>query len=69
MITQKHHCFFAVLMRNVNHLFGKSGNFSALECLEVLELLAWHAVLVVVIALVNDIFRTELIAHFLFKLF
>ena len=68
MVAQKHHRLFAALMGDVHHLLGELGNLSALECLEVLELLAGHPVLVVVVALVNDIFGTELIAHFPFKL-
>ena len=55
-------------MGDVHHFFGKLGNLSALECLEVFELLAGHTILVIVVALVNDVFRTELVTHFLFKL-
>ena len=55
-------------MGNVYHLFGNFGNLPALECLKIFELPARHTVLVVVIALVNDVLRPEPVADLLFKL-
>ena len=68
VVAHKHHGFFAVFMNNVYHLFGKLGNFSSLECLEILEFFGWNAVGVVHVALIDNVFRAERIAHFFFKL-
>ena len=40
----------------------------ALECLKIAEFLAGHPVLVVIVALIDDVLRAELVAHFLLKL-
>ena len=55
-------------MGDIDHFLGQRGNLAALEGLEVAELLAGHAVLVVEVALVNDEFRSELVANFFLKL-
>ena len=69
VIAHEHHGFFAVFMDNVYHLFGKFRNFSALERLEILEFFRDGIRYAVVhIALVNNVFRAELVAHFFFKL-
>ena len=68
VIAQKHHGFPAALMADIHHFLRDLRHFSALERLEVLKLLRGNPVLVVVIALVDDIFRTERIARFLLKL-
>ena len=68
MVAQKHHGFLAQLVGDVHHFLGKLGHLPALERLEVLELLGGDAVLVVVVALVDDVLRAELVAHFLLKL-
>ena len=68
MITEEHHRFFAFLMGNVYHLFCKFCNFTALESLEIFELFGWDTILIVEISLINDIFRTEFVANFFFKL-
>ena len=68
MVSQEHHGFAAALMGDVHHLLGQLGHFPTLESLEVPELLAGHPVLVVVVTLVDDVLRPELVAHFLLKL-
>ena len=68
VIPHEHHGFFAVFMDNVYHLFGKFRNFSSLESLEILEFFGRNTVCIVHIALVDNVFRTERIAHFFFEL-
>ena len=58
----------AALVGDVHHLLGQLCHFAPLESLKVPELLAGHPVLVVVVALVDDVLRAELVAHFLLKL-
>ena len=68
MVAQEHHGFLAVFVDDVGHFFHQTGHLTALERLEVLVLLAGYAVLVVVIALVDDELRAEFVADFLLKL-
>ena len=68
VITEEHHRFFAFLMGNVYHFFCKFCNFTALERLEIFELFGWDTILIIEISLINDIFRTEFVANFFFKL-
>src|SRR5699024_1446324 len=68
VVAQEHHSFFAVLVCDVYHFLSKLCNFSALECLEISEFLSWNSVWVVHVALINDVFRSELVANFFFKL-
>ena len=68
VIPQKHHCLFAAFMCDVNHLFCKLCNFPALECLEILVFFAWYTILVIMITLINDKFRTEFITDLSLKL-
>ena len=69
VVPQEHHGFLAQFVGDVHHFLGKLGHFPTLERLEVLEFLGGYPVLVVVIALVHNVLRAELVAHFLFKLF
>ena len=69
VIAHEHHGFLAILMNNIYHLFCKKGNLSALECLEITEFLRRDAICIIHISLVDNVFRTERIACFLFKLF
>lgn len=69
MVTQEHHGFLAVGVDDVGHFLHQPGDLAALECLEILIFLARHTVLVVVVALVDDELRAELVADFLLKLF
>ena len=64
MVAQEHHGFLAALMG----LLGKPGHFSSLEILEITELFGRDPVGIIHIALVDDIFRAELIARFLLEL-
>ena len=68
VVAQEHHGFLAQLVGDVHHLLGQLCHLAPLEGHEVLELLAGHTVLVVVVALVDDVLRAELIAHFFLKL-
>ena len=68
VVAQEHHGFLAQLVGDVHHLLGQLCHLAPLEGHEVLELLAGHTVLVVVVALVDDEFRAELVAHFLLEL-
>jgi len=68
VVAKKHHGFLGVGVDNVGHFFHQTGDLAALESLEVLVLLAGHTVLVVVVALVDDKLRAELIADLFFKL-
>ena len=68
MISQEHHGFLSTLMSNVYHLFYDLGNFSSLECLEILILFARNTVLVVVVSLIDNILSTELVSDFFLKL-
>ena len=69
VVAQEHHGLFAVGVDDVGHFLHQTGDLAALERLEVLVLLGGHAVLVVVVALINDKLRAEFVADFLFKLF
>ena len=68
VVAQEHHGFLAQLVGDVHHFLGQLGHLPALEGHEVLELLGGHPVLVVIVTLVDDELRTELVAHFLLKL-
>ena len=68
MIAQEHHGLAAALVGDIHHLLGKLCHLPALECLKIPEFPAGHPVLVVVVALVDDILRAELVTHFLLKL-
>ena len=68
VIAQEHHGFLAAFMADIHHFLCDLRHFPALERLEIPELLRRNPVLVIIIALINDIFRTERITHFLFKL-
>ena len=68
VVAQEHHRFLAVGVDDVGHFLHQTGNLAALECLEILVLLARHAVLVVVVALIDDELRAEFVADFLLKL-
>ena len=68
MVAQEHHGFLAVFVDDVGHFFHQTGHLTALECLKILVLLARHAVLVVVVALIDDELRAEFVADFLLKL-
>ena len=52
----------------IKNIFCKLCNFPALECLKILIFFTRYTVLIVIISLVNDIFRAEFITHFFFKL-
>ena len=54
---------------DIHHLFGQLGHLAALESHKIFEFLAGHAVLVVVIALVDDKLGAEAVAHLLLELF
>ncbi|CDD87270.1 unknown [Blautia obeum CAG:39] len=69
VIAHEHHSFFTIFMDNVYHLFGKLRNFSSLKSLEIFEFFGRNTVCIVHVALVDNVFRTERIAHFFFKLF
>ena len=68
VVAQEHHGLFAVGVDDVGHFLHQTGDLAALECLKILVLLARHAVLVVVVALINDKLRAEFVADFLLKL-
>ena len=68
VVAQEHHRFLTVLVDDVGHFLHQTGDLAALERLEVLVLLGRHAVLVVVVALINDKLRAEFVADFLLKL-
>ena len=55
-------------MGDVHHLFGQFRHFSSLEILEIPEFFGRDPIGIVHVALVDDIFRAELISNFLFKL-
>ena len=62
VIAQKHHGFLAQLVGDVHHFPGQFCHLAPLERLEVLEFFRGHAVLVVVITLVDDEFGPEFVA-------
>ncbi len=55
-------------MGDIHHFLGQLGHFAALEGLKIAEFPAGHAVLVVVVALIDDVLRAELIAHLALEL-
>ena len=67
VVAQEHHGLAAVLVGDVHKLPGQRRDLAPLEGLEVQVFLAGHAVLVVVIPLIDDVLRPEGIARFLFK--
>ncbi len=56
------------LVGDVHHLFGQLCHLAPLEGHEVLELFAGHAVLVVVVALVDDELGAEAVARLALEL-
>ena len=68
MITQEHHGFPAIFVADIHQDLHQLRNLTLLEPLKILEFLSRNAVRVVVIALVDDILRTEPIARFPLKL-
>ena len=68
VIAQEHHRFLAHLVGDVNHLPGERSDLAALERLEIPVLPARHAVLVVEVALINDVLRAEPVPHLALKL-
>ena len=68
VVAQEHHGFSSVLVGDIHELPGQCCDLAPLESLEVQVFPAGHAVLVVVVALIDDILRPEGVAHFLFKL-
>ena len=68
MVAEEHHGLLAQLVCDVHHLFGKLCDLAALERLKILVFFAWHAVLVVVIALIDDILGPEFVSGLFFKL-
>ena len=68
VVAQEHHRFLAVGVDDVGHFLHQTGDLAALECLEILVLLARHTVLVVVVALIDDKLGAEFVANFLLKL-
>ena len=62
VVAQKHHGFLAQLVGDVHHFPGQFCHLAPLERLEVLEFFRGHAVLVVVITLVDDEFGPEFVA-------
>ncbi len=69
VVSQKHHGLLAVFMGDVHHFLHDLPHFPPLESLEVLEFLRRNSVLVIIVALVNNIFRPERIPRLLLKLF
>ena len=69
MVTQEHHSLLAQLVGDVHHFLCQRRHFPALEGHEVLELLGGDAVLIVVIALVDDVLGTELVPDLFLELF
>ena len=69
MIAEEHHGLLAQLVRDVHHLLGKLCDLAALERLKILVFFARNPVLVVVVALINDIFGPEFVSGLFFKLF
>ena len=69
MIAQEHHGFPAAFVADIHHFPGNLRHFPSLESLEVFKLTGRNPVLVIIIALIDNIFRTEGISCFLFKLF
>ena len=63
VIAQEHHGFQSVFMGDVHHFPAQGGHLPALEGLEVLILFGGNPVLVVVVALIHDVFGTEPVAH------
>ena len=68
VIAEEHHGFAPARVGDVHHLLGKLCHLAALEGLKIPEFLAGHPVLVVIVALIDDVLRAELVAHFLLKL-
>ena len=68
VVPQEHHGLLAQLVGDIHHLAGQCGHLPALEGHEVLEFLGGDPVLVVVIALVDDVLGAEFVAHFLLEL-
>ena len=68
VVAEEHHGFLAQLVSYVDHFPGERGHLAALEGHEVLVLLRWHAVLVVVVALVDDELGAEPVANLALEL-
>ena len=69
VISQEHHRLLAEGMGNIHHLFYDFHHFPVLESQKILIFFRRYPVLVIVISLINDIFRTEGIPNLPLKLF
>ena len=68
VVSQKHHCLSAVLVANVHKHLHQLCHLALLKFLEIAKFLGGHAVCIVVVSLINNVFWTERIADFLLKL-
>ena len=68
VIAEEHHGLLAQLVRDVHHLLGELCDLAALKGLKILVFFARNPVLVVVVALINDIFGPEFVSGLFFKL-
>ena len=68
VIAEEHHSLAPALVGDVHHFFGQLCHLTALERLKITVFPAGYAILVVVVALIDDVLRAELVAHFLLKL-
>ena len=69
VVAEEHHRFLAVGVDDVHHLLGQRADFLLLELDKVAELLARHAEHRVVVALIHNELRAELVPCPLFKFF
>ena len=58
VIAEEHHGFAAALVGDVHHFFGQLCNFPPLERLKITVFPAGHTILVVVVALIDDVLQT-----------
>ena len=64
VVPQEHHRLLAQLVGDVHHLFCQLRHLTPLEGLKIQKFPARHPVLVVVVPLIDDVFRPEGIARF-----
>ena len=69
VISQEHHRFLSQFMCQINHLPHQSRNFTALESHKIFIFPAGFSVLIIVIPLIDDIFRPEPIACLFLEFF
>ena len=61
MVSQEHHGFLAIAVDDIHHLFGQPAYLDLLEFNKIAEFFRRYTEAGIMISLIHDVFRTELI--------